>query len=163
MRLQEFKDVSVRVTAHDESANPEPAYCNFKQTVYGKHIVHGIYVIGLVIFLTMCRFPETSNERTQFSGNNFNNENTSSKLPSESPDLKRKFKPAYYSEPGSPVADGTLFFGCFHEYLYFLEKGPSPENNKELYTQERKTDKVREYDGLSSNYWWQVVSAGKED
>lgn len=124
MRLQEFEDVSVRVTAYDESANPEPAYCNFKHTVYGKHIIYGITVIVLVIFLTMCCCPETANERTQFSGNTYNNEYTNSKQPSESPDLNRNFKPAYYLEPGPPVADGTSYLASLHEYLYIFEKGP---------------------------------------
>ena len=143
MRLQESEDVSVRVKGYDESANSEPAYCNLKHTVYEKYIIYGITVIVLAIFLTMCRSSETANEWTQFSGNTHNTGYTHTKQPSELPDLNRKFKPAYYLQPGVPVADGTLFLGGLHEYLYFLEKGPSPENNKELYTQERKTDKVR--------------------
>jgi len=128
-----------------------------------KHTVYNVTVIILVVFLTMCRSSETANEWTQFSGNTHNTGYTQSKQPSEFFDLNRKFKPAYYLETGVPVADGTLFLGGLHEYLYFLEKGPSQENNKELFSQERKTDKVREYDGLFSNYWWQVASAGKED
>ncbi len=95
--------------------------------IKSKDIVFNVIVIIMVVFLIICCCIETGNERTQFSGSPPDKGYSGSQDPPELPFQNRQFQPALHSETGPSVADGTLFFGHFHEYLYFLEKGPSPE------------------------------------
>jgi hypothetical protein len=89
-----------------------------------RHTVLHISVIILVVFLTICSGSKTGNEWTQFNESSTDNRDTGSQDTPELPFPNRQFQPAHYSEPDAPVADGTLFFGSLHEYLYFLENGP---------------------------------------